>query len=377
MNLLENVRPTWLEVDLDNLKYNIINIRKYVDKKVKILAIVKANAYGHGAVTCGKIFLENGADMLAVATLTEAMELRNAHIKAPILVLGYTQDSALEKVVKYDITQTIYTLEQAKIISDKAKSMNKSGKIHIKIDTGMSRLGFTINKDSLEQIEMICGLEHLYVEGIYSHLLQSDTKDKSISKEQFKKFKWVLDELSSRNINIPIKHISNSASALDMPEFNLDMVRIGVMLYGMYSSDKVKSSRIDLKLASSFRTRIAQFREIEKDDFVGYSQGFKAERSMKIATIPVGYADGYTGEMVRLTQPSIDNKRAQVVGRICMDQTMIDVSEIGKISRNDIVDLYRFQRDEIIPELISMIGRRVPRVYILNNKIVSIIDYLA
>lgn len=377
MNLLENVRPTWLEVDLDNLKYNIRNIRKYVDKKVKILAIVKANAYGHGAVTCGEIFLENGADMLAVATLTEAMELRNAHIKAPILVLGYTQDSALEKVVKYDITQTIYTLEQAKIISDKAKSMNKSGKIHIKIDTGMSRLGFTINKDSLEQIEMICGLEHLYVEGIYSHLLQSDTKDKSISKEQFKRFKWVLDELSSRNINIPIKHISNSASALDMPEFNLDMVRIGVMLYGMYSSDKVKSSRIDLKLASSFRTRIAQFREIEKDDFVGYSQGFKAERSMKIATIPVGYADGYTGEMVRLTQPSIDNKRAQVVGRICMDQTMIDVSEIGKISRNDIVDLYRFQRDEIIPELISMIGRRVPRVYILNNKIVSIIDYLA
>lgn len=376
MSLLEEIRPTWLEVNLNNLIYNIRNIRKFVQREVKIMAVVKADAYGHGAVICGKIFLENGADMLAVATITEAIELRKGNIKAPILVLGYTQDNLLCKGIEYDITQTIYTLEQAKIVSEYAKEMNVMGKIHVKVDTGMSRLGFTINENSIKEIEAIIRLDNIDLEGIFSHLLQSDTLDKSISKEQFRRFKWILSELEDRDIDIPIKHISNSASALDMPEYNLDMVRIGIMLYGMYSSDEVQASKIDLKLASSFKTRVAQFRNIKKGDYVGYDQGFIADKDMKIATIPVGYADGYTKEMFDITHPSIEDIKIPVIGKICMDQSMIDVSKITHIERNDIVSLYRNQGDDMIPELICTIGRRVPRVYVFNEEIVLKVDYI-
>lgn len=376
MNLLDDIRPTWLEVNLDNLKYNMRNIRSFIDEEVKILAVVKADAYGHGAVTCGKVFLENGADMLAVATLTEAIELRKADISAPILVLGYTQDESLDKAIENDITQTIYSLDQANILSDKAREMNKTGNIHIKINTGMSRLGLSVNSESLDIIEEIYKLDNLNVEGIFSHLLESDVKDKSISRDQFKKFKWILNELEDRGIRIPIKHISNSAAALDMPEFNLDMVRIGILLYGMYPSDEVEVSNVDIKLVSSFKTKIAQCREIEKNDFVGYDQGFIADRNMRVATLPVGYSDGYTLEMGQLVRPHINDVPVEVIGNICMDQAMIDISNMENVKRNDPVSLYRYEDDEMIPELICMIGRRVPRVYISNGEIVSIVDYV-
>lgn len=376
MTLLEEIRPTWLEIDLDRLKYNMKSVRDYVDRDVKILAVVKANSYGHGAVECAPVFLENGADMLGVATLVEAIELRRAEIDAPILILGYTQDSELHKVIEYDITPMVFTYEQARILSEEARKMNKTCKLHIKIDTGMSRLGFSINEENIEIIRGISRLEGVFIEGIYSHFLQSDIRDKTITKEQFKRFIWLSDRLREKGVNIPIRHISNSASALDNPEHNLEMVRVGQMIYGIYSSDQVKKSNIDLKFASSFKTRISDYRTIEEGDFVGYSQGFIADRKMKVAALAVGYADGYTKEMSQLVGAEYKGKRISILGNICMDQCMVDISGIDDVRRNDIVSLYGYEDGEMRAQLIARIARRVPRVYISGGRPISVVDYL-
>ncbi|NLY45268.1 MAG: alanine racemase [Tissierella sp.] len=377
MEQLCGIRPVRLEIDLDNLTNNIQEIRRLVGNETLIMATVKANAYGHGAEVCGKVFLENGANRLAVSVLSEGIALRNAGINAPILLLNFTPYSQYKELLKYDLIQTIYNYHDAKLLSEEAGKLEKKAKIHIKIDSGMNRIGFLPNETSLESIIKITELPYIEVEGIYTHFSNADKSDKSYTKKQFQNFKWILDRLEESNVNIPIKHAANSATILDLPEYKLNMVRPGIILYGHYPSEFVNKNIIDIKPAMSLISGISNIKDIEKGEGIGYGQTFITERKSKIATLPLGYADGYSRMLSNKAYVLIKNKRVPIVGNICMDQLMIDITEIDDVDLNDEVILfgYSHKNDPQIEELAELIGTinyeilcmismRVPRIYI-------------
>lgn len=376
MTLRDEIGPTWLEIDLDRLKYNMKNLRDYVDKKVKILAIVKANAYGHGAIECSQIFLENGADYLGVANFVEALELRRAGIKVPILIIGYTQDGELSNAVKNNITITIYSLEQAKLISDIAIENDKKCKIHIKINTGMSRLGFSAERENISVIHEISKLEGLEIEGIFSHFIQSDIENKSITREQFKKFIQFINLLEKKGIEIPIRHISNSGGTLDTPEYNLEMVRVGQLLYGIYPSEEVKREKLKIKLVSSLKSTILNYSIVKKGDYIDFNRGLIADLDMKIGILPLGLGDGYSNEINKLVDVKYKGKGVKLIGKPSIDETLVDISNVNNIERDDMVSIYSYEDQQMRAQLIVRIGRRIPRVYILDGRIKSIINYM-
>jgi len=389
MSKLSGLRPVWAEIDLNNLAHNIKEVRRVTKKESIVMAVVKANGYGHGSLDVAKVSLENGADRLAVATLSEAIELRRADIKAPILILGYTPESQYNMVVENDIIQTIYTLESGKELSKVAKSLNKNAKLHIKIDSGMGRIGFKSEESSIGKIEKISKLPNLEIEGIFTHFAKADEIDKTYTERQFKNYEWVIKKLEDRNINIPIKHVSNSAATIDLPEYNLNMVRGGIMIYGLYPSEEVDKEKVKLKPAMTLKAKISHLKEVPEDTGVSYGQIFVTERKSKIATIPIGYADGFTRLLTSKAEVSIGGKRAPIVGKICMDQCMIDVTDIDNVKVGDEVVLFgdgengvphideiAEKLDTINYEIVCMVGRRVPRVYVKDGKVVKIIDYL-
>ena len=389
MNNLNELRPVWAEINLDNLAHNIKEVRRVTKESSLVTAVVKANAYGHGSIEAAKVFLRNGADRLAVATLSEAVELRRAGIEAPILILGYTPDCQHSIAVQNNITLAIYTIESAMELSRVATEHKKIAKIHIKIDSGMGRIGFRPEEHSLKLIEEITNLPNLEVEGIFTHFAKADEVDKSYTKTQFDRFKWVIDNLKERKIEIPIVHASNSAATIDQPEYNLNMVRGGIMIYGLYPSNEVKKQNVDLKPAMTLKAKISNIKQVPSGTGISYGQIFTTERESKIATIPIGYADGYTRLLTSKAEVSIKGKRVPVVGKICMDQCMIDVTDIEDVNIGDEVVLFGDGSnnsphiDEIAEalgtinyEVICMVGRRVPRVYIEDGKVVKYIDYL-
>ncbi|NLV88392.1 MAG: alanine racemase [Tissierellia bacterium] len=389
MYTLDETRPVWAEINLDNLAHNIREVRRLTRKDALVTAVVKANGYGHGSIEIAQTFLDNGADRLAVAVLTEAIELRRAGFKVPILVLGYTPTTLFEKVIQYDISQTIYNYDDAKILSEKAVKLNKEVAVHIKIDSGMGRIGFLSNDEAIEEILRISKLPNLYLEGIFTHFAKADEVDKSHAMTQFKKFTSVVDKLKERGLDIPIKHASNSAAIIDLPDFNLNMVRAGIMIYGLKPSDDVKLDRVDLKPAMTLKARISHLKTVPRGTGISYGQIFVTERESKIATIPIGYADGFTRLLTEKAEVYINGKRAKIVGKICMDQCMIDVTDIEDVKIGDEVILFGYGKegyphvDEVAEklgtinyEIVCMVGRRVPRVYISNEKIVKIVDYL-
>ncbi|WP_317366531.1 alanine racemase [uncultured Tyzzerella sp.] len=368
------------EINLDNIAYNMANIRKSVDEKTKIMAIVKADAYGHGSVEVAKTALYNGADWLGVAIIDEAIELRKNNIFEPILILGNTIEYKLLQVIKYNITQTIFSYDIAKKLSDEALKIKKSVDIHIKIDTGMSRLGFLPTEESIEEIMAIKKLPYINITGIFTHFATSDMEDKNFTKEQFEKYMWIIDKLEKRGINNLIKHVSNSGAILDLQEYRLDMVRAGIILYGMYPSTQVLKN-IDIKPAMSLKTYVTYVKEIEPNVSVSYCRTYFTNKKTKIATIPVGYADGYARILSNKARVFVNGYYANVVGNICMDQFMIDVTNIPNIKQGDIVtlmgqditaeELARLQ-NTINYEIVCNIGKRVPRVYIKNNEFLKI-----
>lgn len=388
MNALDEIRPAWAEINLDNLAHNIREVRRLTRKDAMVTAVIKANGYGHGAPEIAKTFLENGADRLAVAVLSEAIELRKSGITAPILILGYTQPTLFDKVVEYDIIQTIYNYNDAKALSEVAGKLNKKATIHIKIDSGMGRIGFLPNDDSVEEIIKISKLPNIYVEGMFTHFAKADYKDKSYTKTQFERFSWVAKKLEERGLNIPIKHVSNSAAIIDMPELNLDMVRAGIIIYGLKPSDEVQLDKIDLKPAMALKARISHVKTVPKGTGISYGQIFVTERESKIATIPIGYADGFCRLLTGKAEVSVKGKRAKIVGKICMDQCMIDVTDIEDVKVGDEVVIFGYEEghphvDELAEklgtinyEVVCMVSRRVPRVYFSNGKIVKVVDYV-
>lgn len=387
MYTLDETRPVWAEINLDNLAHNIREVRKRTNENALVTAVVKANGYGHGSVDISRTFLDNGADRLAVAILTEAIELRKGNITEPILILGYTPPAQYDKLLKYDIIPAIYNYEEAKLLSNKAVELGKEATIHIKLDSGMGRIGFLPTKESVDDIIKISRLPNIYIEGIFTHFAKADETDKSHAKGQFEIYMSMINALEEEGLNIPIKHVSNSAAIIDMPELNLNMVRAGVMIYGFYPSDEVRKD-IELKPAMTLKARISHLKVVPKGTGISYGQIFVTEKESKIATIPIGYADGFTRMLTGKAEVTINGKRAKIVGKICMDQCMIDVTNIEDVKVGDEVVLFGCEpehphADELAAkigtinyEIVCMVSRRVPRVYVSSGNIVKIKDYL-
>ena len=382
------IRPVWAEIDLDAIKYNIDSIKRRVDTK-ELIAVVKADAYGHGALDVSKTLVENGATKLAVAVITEAMELRHGNINTPIMILGYTPLEFAADLINYDIEQTIFDLEYAKKLSEIALILGKKAKVHVALDTGMGRIGFLINDNSLNEILKISSLKGLEVVGIFTHFATADESDKNYSNKQYKKFTDFNEKLVSKGVNIPLKHVSNSGAIIDMPNTYLDGVRAGIVLYGYYPSEDVLKQNLDLKKAISIKTQVAHVKILDKNEYVSYGRKFKTERKSIIATLPIGYADGYSRALTGKAKVIINGKFAPVVGTICMDQCMIDVTDIGDVHVGDEIivlgkdkDL-KFDADDMAKamgtinyEVLCMIKQRIPRVYIEDGKVKSIRNYI-
>lgn len=382
------IRPVWAEIDLDAIKYNIDSIKRRVDTK-ELIAVVKADAYGHGALDVSKTLVENGATKLAVAVITEAMELRHGNINTPIMILGYTPLEFAADLINYDIEQTIFDLEYATKLSEIALNLGKKAKVHVALDTGMGRIGFLINDNSLNEILKISSLKGLEVVGIFTHFATADESDKNYSNKQYKKFTDFNEKLISKGVNIPLKHVSNSGAIIDMPNTYLDGVRAGIVLYGYYPSEDVLKQNLDLKKAITIKTQVAHVKILDKNEYVSYGRKFKTERKSIIATLPIGYADGYSRALTGKAKVIINGKFAPVVGTICMDQCMIDVTDIGDVHVGDEIivlgkdkDL-KFDADDMAKamgtinyEVLCMIKQRIPRVYIEDGKVKSIRNYI-
>ena len=378
------MRPVWAEIDLDILANNMRNIKKLAGDK-EVMADVKADAYGHGALDVAPCLLENGASKLAVAMLTEAIELRNNNITAPIMILGYTPIYLGEELIKYNIEQTIYDLNYAKELSNLAIKLNKKAKIHIALDTGMGRIGFLPTDESFNAICEICNLPGLDVIGIFTHFSSSDEKNKEYTQYQFNQIYNFIERLEVNEINIPLKHASNSAAIIDLPNTYLDAVRAGIILYGYYPSDEVKKDNLSIKPALTLKAKIAHVKELDSGMYISYNRTFKTSRKSKIATIPIGYADGYIRTLKHEAKVIVNGQLAPIVGNICMDQFMIDVTDIDNVKSGDEVILLgesnevKFNADDLAKcmnsinyEVLCLLKNRVPRAYIKNGKIIHV-----
>ena len=371
---------TYAEVNLDAIRHNIMEARKNIKKDTKIMAIVKANAYGHGAVVVAKA-LEELVDACGVAMIEEALELRNHGLDKMILILGYTGEEWFSEVVEKDISQTIYTYEMAKKLNDVATKLGKQAKIHIKIDTGMGRIGFLPIEKNINVIKEISELSNLTIEGAFTHFPKADESDITAAKKSFQKYKSFVEKLEECGIDIPVKHVSNSASIMAIPEANLDMVRSGISTYGLYPSKEVSTNVLKLRPAMQWKAKVSYVKEVEAGTTIGYGSTFVADKNMKVATIPVGYADGMKRDLSNKGRVLIHGQYAPILGRICMDQFMVDVTDIEDVTEGDAVTIFGRDGSLEIPveevadmshsfnyEFICSVSSRVPRYYIEDKK---------
>ncbi len=386
--VFRHLRPVWAEIQLDKLANNMREIRR-VSKSKDIIAVVKADAYGHGALDVAPVFLENGANRLAVAVISEAVELRRGGIECPIMILGFTPPNLIDNLLRYDIEQTVYSYDFAEEISKMAVKSNKIAKIHIALDTGMGRIGFLPEENSVEQVYKISKLPNIIVEGIFSHFSAADEKDKEYTYKQLEHFNWFYNKLKDKGVNINIRHIANSAGIIDLPETHFEAVRPGIIQYGYYPSEEVSKDKINIKPAMQLKTNVVHIKKIPAGEYIGYGRKFKTTKDSVIATLPVGYADGYTRLLFAKGKVIINNKFAPVVGRICMDQCMIDITDVEDVKVGTDVILIgeteeiKFNAEDaaeilgtISYEVVCMISKRVPRVYIKDGKIVKIRNYV-
>lgn len=382
-------KRTWAEVDLDAIAHNIREIRKITNPNAQIMAVVKADAYGHGFLEVTRTLLENGADRLAVAVLQEGKQLRSRGVTVPILLLGASMENDIDDIINFDITPNVCSYEFAKAISYISEKKEKITKIHIKLDTGMSRIGFVVSENNsqiIDEIEKITKLPYIEVEGIFSHLATSDEYDDSYTRLQFSRFMSVIKALEKRNIHIPIKHICNSAGIMMYPEMHLDMVRPGIILYGLYPSNEVDKKKLDLVPAMTLKSKITFVKTVEAGRGVSYGKEYITSKVTKIATVPIGYADGYLRKIAKKGKMIVHGQKVPIIGRICMDQCMIDVSDVHNIERGDeaiifgregitIDDLAQWL-DTINYEISCVIGKRIPRIYTKDGKAVKVLNYL-
>ena len=365
-------RAVWAEIDLAAIEHNIQEIKKCIHGGARLCAVIKADAYGHGAIAVARKAVEQGASYLAVAVLSEALELRQAGFTEPILILGATPLEEADCVVENNITQTVFTLEAAEAIAQAARRCNRTAKVHLKVDTGMSRIGIRpeLAGELAKQISMLPGVE---LEGMFSHFALSDSRDKTYAKEQLARFELAIRKVEEKGVQIPIKHLANSAAILEMPETHFDMVRAGVILYGLWPSDEVEHV-IELRPAMKVCAKLVYIKTMESGAPISYGCTFHTARQSRIATLPVGYADGYTRLFAGKAVVELHGQRVPVVGSICMDQCMVDVTDVPQAVEGDAVVLFgspTLPADEaagwlgtINYEIICMVSPRVPRIYI-------------
>lgn len=382
----------WAEVNIDAIASNLRRIRALTDPQAKIMAVVKADAYGHGFLQVAKTLLENGADALGVAVLDEAKQLRSRGIDVPILILGSTHPSLAEDLIDFDVMPTVFTYELARAVSDAAVKKDRDAKIHIKIDTGMSRIGLLYNEHNkgqvIDEILRIARLPNLEIDGIFTHFSCADEKEDNFTKMQFEQFMDLVGRLESSGLYIPTKHVCSGAALVRYPSMHLDMVRPGLILYGMHPSD-VTRDKIELEPAMSLKARVTMVKEVAENVGVSYGKIFKTKSPTKIATIPIGYADGYSRTLTGKASVLYDGKFLPVIGRICMDQCMIDVTSVNNISVDDIVTIMGRDGDNALTaddlasymgtinyEVVCIIGKRIPRVYVSGGRVVRALNNL-
>lgn len=378
---------TQAKIDLDAVEYNYNNTRAKLPQGCKLLGVIKADAYGHGAVELAR-FLENKCDFFGVACIEEAVELKKAGIKTPILILGYVALAFYDLVVKYDIRIPVFSYDTAKALSDEAVKQGKTVPFHFCIDTGMSRIGFQVNEKSADVCKQICTLPNIEAEGLFSHFATADESDLTKALAQREKYKAFVEMLESRKIQIPIKHLNNSAGIMNFDEY-FDMCRMGIILYGLYPSEEVDKSLLDIKPVMSWLTHISHIKTLEVGREVSYGGTFKTTEPRVIATIPVGYADGYPRCLSNKGRVIINGQYAPIVGRVCMDQFMVDVTDVDGAKLDSTVTLVGKDGDAELSmeevsnaaysfnyELPCRVARRVPRTYYKDGKFIKATNYM-
>lgn len=381
----------YARIDLDAIAYNMEQMKRNLTPNTEVIAVIKADGYGHGAVQIAEML--EGIDYIwgfAVATLDEAVVLRTEGIKKPILVLGCVFPDQYMAMLKHDIRMNVYTEEMAESISQMASREGMTAYMHIKLDTGMGRLGFDISEASAEAITRISQLKNVSMEGIFTHFAKADETDKTFTQNQMKEFCWMVERLKEKDVTFQYEHCANSAAIIDVKEANFDLVRVGISTYGLYPSEEVVKENVRLKPAMALKSHVAFVKEIEAGTSISYGGTFVSEDKMKIATIPVGYADGYPRNLSNAGYVLIRGKKAPIVGRVCMDQFMVDVTHIDGASFGDKVTLVGTDGNETITiedlselsgrfnyEFICNLGKRIPRVYVKNGKISEQVDYFA
>lgn len=372
--------PTWIEVNLDAIAQNVRNIKKLIGEK-ELMVVVKGNAYGNDVLEVSSVVLKNGASRLAVARLEEGIFLRKAGITVPILVLGLTLEQQVELLVSYNITPAVSEYEMIEKLSEFAVKEGKIAKVHIKVDTGMGRIGI-LHNHILDFVKKVKVLKNIEIEGIFTHFSVADEKDKTYTEEQFKKFMDVLTVLENEGIRVPVKHASNSATLLDLPHMWLDLVRPGISVYGLYPSREVQKT-VKLTPAQTFKTRIVFLKELPEGEDISYGRTYTTKKKRTVvASLPVGYADGYNRLLSNQGEALVRGRRFPIIGRVCMDQTMIDVTDLPQVEIGDEVVLWGRQGKEEITaeEIAEKIGtinyeivnmpdkKRVPKLFIKNGR---------
>lgn len=382
----------WAEINLDAIRHNYNEIRKITSPDAKIMAIIKADGYGHGFKAIASVLLNNGVDAFGVATTDEALQIRKAGFTLPVLILGVVLDDEYKKAIENEISLCVANIETATEISEIAKKTKKNAKIHIKLDTGMGRIGFVCgdnDSDVKEEILKIASLPYITVEGIFSHFSRADEEDSAYTDFQFEKFSKICSSLKKEGLDIPYCHICNSAGIIQFPKYHLDMVRSGIITYGLFPSEVVDKNKLNLIPAMTVKTKVTNIKEIKHESQISYGGNYKAMPGQKIATIAIGYADGFSRILSNRASVLVNEKEAKVVGNICMDQCMIDVTHIDSIKIGDEVIIFGSDGNNTITvesvalllgtinyEVVCSVGKRIPRAYIQNNKTVSVLNYL-
>lgn len=376
---------TYVTVDLDAIAHNIEAVRKKAG--VPVMAVVKADAYGHGAIPVAKL-LENKCAFFGVSSISEALELRSAGIRTPILILGHTPSSAFSLAIEQDIRPSIFSLDGAWKLSEEAQKLNKTAKFHFAVDTGMSRIGFPLCEASADECAQAAKLPSVFAEGLFSHFATADCADLSRAKAQAQRFDRFISMLRQRGVEIPICHLNNSAGIMNFSN-NYDMVRSGIVTYGLYPSSEVDPQLLPLTPALTWRSRVTHLQELPAGREIGYGGTYVTTKPTRVATIPVGYADGYRWSLSGKFHVLIHGQLAPILGRVCMDQMMVDVTHIPDVAIGNKVILVGQQESQRITaeeiaeaagsfnyEFLCGISRRVPRYYVKDGKTVQTIHYL-
>lgn len=374
-------------IDLDAIKFNMDSMKNHISPNSKIMTVIKTNAYGHGANQISRV-LENLDYVFgyAVATVEEAAALRRDGRKKPILVLGYTFPYSYEYMCEEEIRPAVFREDSLEALSQAAQKIGKSLKVHIKVDTGMGRIGVKPNADGLAFVKKLYATPGIEVEGIFTHFAKADEVDKTYAELQYKRFYEFIETIQSTlDVNIPIKHCSNSAGIMELPKVHMDMVRAGITLYGLMPSDEVDKNCLPLKPVMSLESHISYIKELDVGESVSYGGLFVAKKKTRVATVPLGYGDGFPRLLTGKGEVIIQGKRVPIIGRICMDQFMVDISELPDVKMGELVTLLGKNGEEQITaeelgaksgrfnyELACMISARVPRKYIYESKVIAI-----